>query len=118
MKSALPSVDPFSTTMTSLPGTLAVAARTEGRYFSSRSRPFQLGITTEAVRLSGRESVREDRGGLSRQMRSQRASESTDTRRTRGEHNANGSPARRRHVIRRAVARKRGINHPPEDRDQ
>src|SRR5271165_3960619 len=103
--------------MISLPGTLAAAARTEGRYFSSRSRPFQLGITTEAARLSVRESAGNDVRGLNRQKRSQRASESAANRRTIGETKANGSPATRRHVIRRADARKR-INHPPEDRDQ
>ena len=52
--SALPSVEPLSTTMTSLPGCRDIAATTEGRYFSSRSRPFQFGITTEALDVFGR----------------------------------------------------------------
>ncbi len=45
---ALPSVDPLSTTMISLSGWPLSASMIEGRYRSSRSRPFQLGITTEA----------------------------------------------------------------------
>src|SRR5215471_564838 len=53
--SALPSVDPLSTTMISFSGLPARASITDGRYFSSRSRPFQLGMTTVAVvgRASG-----------------------------------------------------------------
>ena len=42
--------EPLSTTTISLPGLPASASTTEGRYFASRSLPFQLGITTDAPR--------------------------------------------------------------------
>src|ERR1039458_1738540 len=48
MNSALPSVEPLSTTTISLAGLAASAATTEGRNFASRSLAFQVGITTEA----------------------------------------------------------------------
>src|ERR1035441_6027826 len=51
--SALPSVEPLSTTTISLSGLPARASITEGRYFSRRSLPFQLGITTEAADGTG-----------------------------------------------------------------
>ena len=56
--SALPSVEPLSTTTISLPGLPASASTTDGRYFSSKSLPFQLGITTEAARVRGARIVR------------------------------------------------------------
>ena len=49
----LPSVEPLSTTTISLAGLPASASTTEGRYFSRRSLPFQLGITTEAAAGTG-----------------------------------------------------------------
>jgi len=47
--SALPSLEPLSTTTISLAGLAASAPTTEGRYLARRSLPFQLGITTEAA---------------------------------------------------------------------
>ena len=52
--SADPSVLASSTTITSFP---SAAAITLGRYFSSRSRPFQFGITMLALVTSGRTSA-------------------------------------------------------------
>src|SRR5579871_3787042 len=48
-KSALPSAEPLSTTITSFSGFPEAAATTEPRYLSSRSFPFQFGITIEAA---------------------------------------------------------------------
>src|SRR5271157_6019483 len=53
-KSALPSVEPLSTTTISFSGLPSMAAATEGRYFSSSSLLFQLGMTTEAAVGRGR----------------------------------------------------------------
>src|SRR5437870_5519912 len=53
MNSGLPSVEPLSTTMISYAGLPARASITEGKYFSRSSRPFQLGITTEAPETQG-----------------------------------------------------------------
>ena len=53
-KSALPSVEPLSTTRISLPGLPARAVQIRRMYFSRRSRPFQLGITTVAAELAAR----------------------------------------------------------------
>src|SRR5260370_27398352 len=49
-KSALPSVEPLSTTRISFAGLPASAVGMRGMYFSSRSFPFQLGSTTVAAR--------------------------------------------------------------------
>src|SRR5258706_9076658 len=46
-------MDPLSTTTISFAGFPASAATTLGRYFSSRSRPFQLGITTLTASVRG-----------------------------------------------------------------
>ncbi len=54
---------PSSTTITSLRGQCCAAATTAGRYFSSRSRPFQLGITMLARARGG---LRRGREVLSR----------------------------------------------------
>src|ERR1039457_4062061 len=50
-KSALPSVDPLSTTRIWLAGLPASAVRTLGMYLARRSFPFQLGMTTVAQAL-------------------------------------------------------------------
>ena len=51
-KSALPSVEPLSTTRISLAGFPASAARMLGMYLASRSFPFQLGMTTVVAVLA------------------------------------------------------------------
>ena len=48
-KSALPSVEPLSTTRIWLAGLPASAVRMLGMYLASRSFPFQLGMTTVAA---------------------------------------------------------------------
>ena len=65
-RSTLSSVDPLSTTMISFAGLPATAASTDGRYFSSRSRPFQFGITTLADRPAGGTSALSRRRGRNR----------------------------------------------------
>ncbi len=52
-QSALPSVEPLSTTMTSLPGWSLTASSQDGTKRSRRSLPFQLGMTSEAAVGSG-----------------------------------------------------------------
>ena len=74
-KSALPSVEPLSTTMISF---VRIAGQRgfeiEGRYCSSRSRPFQLGITTLAACARGRPDVA---GALARAEQHARADPSS-----------------------------------------
>ena len=60
--------------MISLCGESDSASITDGRYFSSRSRPFQLGITTLAARVSGAVSAGTFLRGVSQHTRSHRSS--------------------------------------------
>src|SRR5665213_992808 len=94
MNAALPSVEPLSTTMTSLPGTRSAAAITEGRYLSRRSRPFQLGMTIAAEPVSGRVSWLSLRGWARRANRSVTASPTAAMNSSNGERIARGSPER------------------------
>src|SRR3954452_2086904 len=91
--SALPSVEPLSTTMISLP---PIASTTEGRYFSSKSLPFQFGITTEAPRRSGAVDGMSGLRPMSFQRRSVTASAAIESSRTTGESRIEGSAFRNR----------------------
>src|ERR1700690_823879 len=102
--SALPSVEPLSTTMTSFSGLPASAAITEGRYFSRRSRPFQLGITTEAAELSGRASARACRFPTRSHRRAQRASAAAARIRASGQRTNRGTRSKRRMSLRMSLA--------------
>src|ERR1019366_6265382 len=88
--------EPLSTTTTSLPATRSAAATTDGRYFSRRSRPFQLGITTAAEDASGGVSVFSLRRGSKRTTRSTKARLIAANSSRSGERMASGSPVKMR----------------------
>src|ERR1700682_4491403 len=96
--SALPSVDPLSTIRISLSGLPARASITEGRYFSSSSLPFQLGITTETAPFGrgSNEGAVETGRGTRRRNRSVRARVSAAIATSTGESSSNGSERRNR----------------------
>src|SRR3954447_12174329 len=93
MNSALPSVEPLSTTRISL---RPIASMMDGRYFSSRSLPFQFGITTDARVRSGAVDGARSRPPNNFQARSTMASATAETNRSRGDRRIEGSALRNR----------------------
>src|SRR5690242_9429211 len=93
MNSTLPSAEPLSTTITSLSGWPAAASTTETRYFSSRSLPFQFGITIEAEVARGGAEVDAARRRLNRSLTSKVSNVAIVSS---GDSNNNGSVRRNR----------------------
>src|ERR1017187_3553151 len=96
MNSALPSVEPLSTTTISLAGLAASAATTEGRNFASRSLPFQVGMTTEAAAPAAGWLAAAAARGANLRSRSVTASARTLMNTRNGESRSSGSERRKR----------------------
>src|SRR4051812_2023783 len=114
MNWALPSEEPLSTTMISLsPNVFGleteptdIAAIKGGRYFSNKSRPFQLGITTLAALVFGRVLGAGFGRGVIAATASVISRAMADSARAKGAIRATGRPFRSRQVMASSRPRK------------